>query len=178
MSVLVNKDTKVSESFLHANMFGQIMLFPVRKLDEDGKEVPIEASDFEARSSEMIEELNHAIPQENTSDHAGEPSLRCLASVDKIEDGEEWQSVLGKNGRIWLYRTEKSHDEYDYSLLVHVDQTQASLDLLRKHRVHSNAVLYSSILGSLLDQSLTHLLFLEKSSVFTIRFAPGRGILP
>lgn len=142
-------DSAVDVNVLSTNMCSQVMVFSVRRLDEDGNEVPIDVSEFESLDSKALDALSRAVPQQNSPLAAGNnvsrekgakraaaarkqgPSLQCMSSNNVIRDGAEWQSVLGKNGRVGLYRTEYANDEYQYVLVVHVDSTQASLDLYR-----------------------------------------------
>ncbi len=131
MSIL-NKNTNVSESFIHSNMFGQVMLFHVKKVDPNtGKEVNVHLSELESNTQDILEKLNYALPQNLTSKTATHPSMDCMVESRKLKDAKEWQSILGAGGRIGLYQNEIDHDEYEYYLLVHVNETPASLELYK-----------------------------------------------
>jgi len=124
-TAVLGKDAKLTADVLHRDMHSQVMLFKILETDDLEKIEKIDENDEEIR-----ERLNYAIQQDVNKDIAASLSAR-VDEKNSLYDSRKWISTLGSEGRVGLYRIEKTEDSFDYYLLVQTGATSTSNELYR-----------------------------------------------
>jgi len=127
-TAVLGKNAKLAADVLHRDMHVQVMLFKVLNTTEEESDVieKLDENDSDAR-----ERLNYAVQQDVDKDMQVSFATRDSKDKNSLYDSAKWISSMGSEGRVGVYRVEKTEDSFDYYLLVQTGATPLSNELYR-----------------------------------------------